>query len=67
MTITILRRAPGQAIPRPFNRASSVSEMRELIVRGEFAQRTINADNLNTDKPVLTQANGVEFFAFEER
>jgi hypothetical protein len=30
-TYTILRQKPGQAIPRPFNRASSVGEAAEML------------------------------------
>ncbi len=82
MTITILRRLPGQAIPRPVNRASSLSELSDLIVgfeqdnrrfvKGMAPQGTkLNLENIDTDKPVAlvgpVDAPAAEFFAFTER
>ena len=74
MTITILRREPGQTIPRPFNRACSVDEMREMLAytisRNTTRLPMIDVECLDTEAPVATYGKGpsrVEFFAFTER
>lgn len=59
--ISILRRKPGQKIPRPYSRACSQREAEEIIGRG----CTFIWTRLNTDEPV-TRRDDAEFFAFSE-
>lgn len=74
MTITILRRRPGQSIPRPMNRACSLAELNDLLV-GWDARSVRHAPcpngvvitaNVDTEEPVCRAADGTEFFAFTE-
>lgn len=67
--ITILRRLPGQQIPRPMNRACSLDEVLDLMTMGRsplvrVAELTLS--NVDTDAPIARRADGVEFFAFTE-
>ncbi len=78
MTITILVRATGQNIPRPYNRADNVEEMVELLDRHikTEARRTgltverlveIAKANLDTESPVLQLNVGhTTFYAFHD-
>ena len=74
MTISILIRAEGQKIARPFNRACSMEEMDEIITHFLQVQKMTMTSvavsgNFGTDEPIVRATNGalaVEFYAFME-
>jgi len=61
-TIAILRRLPGEKIPRPYTRACSQSEAQDML--GRPVQ--IDWSKLNSDEAVA-EIYGAEFFAFTEQ
>lgn len=73
-TITILLQLPGQTIPRPFNRASSVGELQDMIA--EYGQRLYGDDleavesNIDSEEPILVYPHKgqgfARFYAFTE-
>jgi len=79
-TIAILINDGSTEIPRPWNRASSESELLELVSyyithhtgkTGKRASDMINTDRIDLDAPVamINQRDGktVRFYAFTER
>lgn len=81
MTISILRLAVGQTIPRPFARASSAEEAMELIgfaiaYQAGFKRPTnaqaeefgsgVAMGYLDTETPVYRMDGVANFFAFRE-
>lgn len=79
MTITILKldTSKGHKMPRPWNRACSESEMREMLehyckVNGWAFERSASGkqyypENLNTEATVLyIRGTTVKFYAFTE-
>lgn len=71
MTIAILMLAPGQKIPRPFNRACSVDEANEILriwekhSPGSTSKLLRVAANLNSERTCFEHA-GYKFYAFTE-
>lgn len=60
--IWILSRPKGsKGLPRPYNAASSKSELVEMV--GRKPGDCIDLQRINTDKPIFV-ADGTEFFAF---
>ncbi len=69
-TIAILKEDGTTRIPRPFNRACSTDEMRELIDgwqprTGILPRARYAIENLGTDQPVATRGE-IKFYGFFE-
>ncbi len=66
--IAILVLAPGQTIPRPFSRASSVDELRELVA--PYIGPDVLVERIDTEEPIgigVRFGQRLKFFAFTER
>ena len=81
MTISILKLSAGQTIARPYNRASGVAEMQEMIGfaiayangikrpsndQAEQFGMDVHSENLDSEMPVHVMADGSKFYAFRE-
>jgi len=66
--IAILTLAPGQTIARPFSRASSIDELRELVA--PYVGADVVIDRIDTEEPIgsgTRYGQRLKFFAFTER
>ncbi|MDE2105418.1 MAG: hypothetical protein KGL39_49785 [Patescibacteria group bacterium] len=68
MVIAILSLRPDQNIPRPFSRASSIDELRELLL--PYVGVDVAVNKIDTEEPLgsaVLYGQRVKFFAFTER